>query len=335
MADVTSRLRRARTAAGLSQADLAARAGVSRQLIGAAEVGRHVPRVDAALAISRALGVDVTTLFGAGSDPLDWRTGTTPADGAVVRVGRVREQLVTAPPRLGQDGWDVADGVIEAGALRRLGALADGPIFGGCEPGLELLERLLREDGIGAVSVGCSNAAALAALTAGRLHAAVVHSPAADEPPPPDAPVVRYRLASWSVGLVAPARSPRGWWQDALAGRRAVIQREAGAGVQRTFEAALMGPPQVPGPRAAGHLEAARMSIATGDPAVTIEPAALAVAGVFHPLDVHTAELWVAQDVRDDPAVEAAMQVLVGSRFRSRLAAVGGYDLADGGTRVA
>ena len=41
---------------GMSQVELAARAGVSRQLIGAAEAGRHLPRVDAALA-SGAAGV--------------------------------------------------------------------------------------------------------------------------------------------------------------------------------------------------------------------------------------------------------------------------------------
>lgn len=335
MANGMSSLRRARTAAGLSQAELAARAGVSRQLVGAAEAGRHVPRVDAALAISRALHVDVTALFGTGSRPLDWRTGAVPEEGAVVRVGRVRDQLVTAPSRLGQDGWDVADAVIEDGALHRLGALADGPVIGGCEPGLELLERLLREDGIGAVSVSCSNAVALAALTAGRLHAAVIHAPTSAHPVPSVGDVVRYRLASWAVGLAAPAASPRGWWQEALAGRRTVVQREPGAGVQRTFEAARTGAESAPGPQAAGHLEAARMAIATGDPAVTIEPAAIAVGAHFHPLDVHEAQLWVAHDVRDGSAVEAAMQVLLGGRFRSRLSAVGGYDLAACGTRVA
>jgi DNA-binding XRE family transcriptional regulator len=52
-------LRELREAAGLTQAELAARAGVSRQLVGAVEVGRHLPRVDAALALAAALNVDV------------------------------------------------------------------------------------------------------------------------------------------------------------------------------------------------------------------------------------------------------------------------------------
>ena len=59
-----SRLRRARERASLSQAELAERAGLSRQLIASAEAGRHAPAVDAALRIARVLGEPVEALFG-------------------------------------------------------------------------------------------------------------------------------------------------------------------------------------------------------------------------------------------------------------------------------
>jgi hypothetical protein len=70
-------------------------------------------------------------------------------------------------------------------------------------------------------------------------------------------------------------------------------------------------------------------------PAVTIEPAALAVGAVFHPLEVHTAELWVADEWLGDPAVQGALDLISGKRFQYRLRAIGGYDLAGCGTRVA
>ena len=58
------RLRALRLQAGLTQGELAARAGVSRQLVAAVEAGRNVPAVDAAVALARALGTTVEELFG-------------------------------------------------------------------------------------------------------------------------------------------------------------------------------------------------------------------------------------------------------------------------------
>jgi len=48
----------------LTQADLAAMAGVTRRSVNAIETGRMVPSVLLALRIARALGVTVETIFG-------------------------------------------------------------------------------------------------------------------------------------------------------------------------------------------------------------------------------------------------------------------------------
>ena len=58
-----SGVRECRLSCGMTQAELAARAGVSRQLVAAVEAGRHAPAVDAALGIARALGTTVEDLF--------------------------------------------------------------------------------------------------------------------------------------------------------------------------------------------------------------------------------------------------------------------------------
>jgi molybdate-binding protein len=73
----------------------------------------------------------------------------------------------------------------------------------------------------------------------------------------------------------------------------------------------------------------------SGMPAVTIEPAALAVDAAFHPLEVHEAQLWVATDWLNDRVVTEALNVIVGRSFQARLAGVGGYDLAGSGSRLA
>lgn len=325
-----SNLRSVREDAGLTQAELAARAGVSRQLVGAAEVGRNLPRVDAALAIAAALGVDVAWIFGGADAPVGIADGEAPADGSLVRVGRVGDLLVTAPARLGADGFEVADGVISGGAVDSFGQRGEGLVIAGCEPGLQLLEGLLRVDGMGAVAATASSAVAKEALAAGRVHAAVVHGPRLGKPKN----VERFGLSSWRVGLVAPSDAAASWIRDALSGTSPVIQREEGAGVQRAFEQAA-GIGSVPGPRVGSHLAAARRSMVTGLPAVTIEPAALAVGGQFHPIETHVAQIWVSPEWITDPVVAEALHVLSGSEFQLRLSAIGGYDLAKCGVRVA
>lgn len=57
----------------LTQADLAALAGVTRRSVNAIETGRMVPSVLLALRLARALGVSVDTIF-----TLDDRSAATP-----------------------------------------------------------------------------------------------------------------------------------------------------------------------------------------------------------------------------------------------------------------
>jgi DNA-binding XRE family transcriptional regulator len=332
-----SRLRTARVSEGLSQSDLALRAGVSRQLVGAVEAGRHLPRVDSALALADALGVTVDWLFGTAPVPIDIASGGTTPDGALVRVGRIGNQTVTAPIRLGPDGWDAADGLVTEGRISSFASGVPGIVVGGCEPGLVLLERMLREVGAGAVAVNLTSAIALECLLAGRLHAAVVHGPEPDlVEQASDLAVTRFHLARWQVGIAAGPDASKGWWKQALTGKVPVVQREPGAGVQRAFRNAIPKARKgVPGPMAESHIEAARWAMAMDIPAVTIEPAARAVGAGFHPIEVHSTQLWVAQSWINDGVVEEAMAILMGSRFRRQLAGVGGYDLEGLGTRSA
>jgi len=58
------RLQRLRQAKGLSQADLAARARVPVGTLRNWEQGRRVPRLDAAAAVARALGISLDVLAG-------------------------------------------------------------------------------------------------------------------------------------------------------------------------------------------------------------------------------------------------------------------------------
>src|ERR1039458_5311546 len=62
-------LRERRLECGLTQTELAARAGVSRQLVAAVEADRNTPAADAAIGLAPALATSVEELFASRPTP--------------------------------------------------------------------------------------------------------------------------------------------------------------------------------------------------------------------------------------------------------------------------
>ena len=329
--DVGRRVRHLRRGLGLSQAELADRAGMSRQSLGALEAGQHLPRVDAAVSLAAALGTTVEDLLAIGPPHALHVLGGELPEGQAVRVVQVGDHHVCVPLPGVDDGevWPVPDAVIHDGRVQTLpGADTNGFLVAGCDPALGILAGLGPARGGGRlVPVLASSAAARLALVTGRAHAAVVHDVEPASPHQPDR-VHRLTLATWRTGLAVPAGAESGL-DDALAGRGPVVQRDAGAAAQRAYERALEAeghrPP--PGPLATGHLDAARQASASGVPAVTIEPVALAIGLVFRPIETHRVEVWIDAGATDHPGALALGELLAAARLRRRLAVLPGYDL--------
>jgi transcriptional regulator with XRE-family HTH domain len=329
---VGRRVRRLRRARGLSQDELAARAEVSRQAVGALEAGRHLPRVDAALRIARALGTTVEDLLAVGpptATPV--LAGDVPADGSPVRAVRVGDHTVVVPLPAAADGeaWSVPDAVVRDGRVEVLDdADLEGFVVAGCDPALGLLAGLGPPRGAGRiVAVLASSAAARLALTTGRAHAAVVHD---RQPPIPREPdrLHRLPLATWRTGLAAPADDAVAIVR-ALEGTGPVVQRDPGAAAQVAYERALAaeGHARPAGPVATGHLDAARRAAEHGVAAVTIEPVALALGLTFHPIETHAVELWIDAGAVDHPGAQVLGELVASARLRGRLAVLPGYEL--------
>jgi DNA-binding XRE family transcriptional regulator len=329
-------LRRYRLELGLTQAQLAARAGVSRQLVAAVEAGRNTPAVDAALALSQTLGTTVEELFG--SNRLELVVGALGdqlPDGVPLRVGRVGDQLVAAELAdhgVAGAGWAAPDGVLSAGTLRLFGGAAPaGVVVAGCDPALGVAEAMLAGRGRRSLlAISTSTGRALKALRAGTVHAAVVHDRRGRLPKPPVA-VARWRLASWQVGVGVPPSVGRASLESVLAGR--VVQRERAASSQKAFERA--GGRRGDGPTALGHIDAARTGALLGFGAVTTEGAAHAFGLNFLPLEEHAVEVWVAERWLGHAGIDAFAELLRRSAFTDRVASFGGYDLAGCGDLVA
>jgi putative molybdopterin biosynthesis protein len=206
-------VRRARVARGLTQDELARRAGLSRQALGAIEAGSYQPGVGAALALARELGHSVEALFGRPAEPslveADWAEapgdapeGASPGASAsaarnappgapamparrAVALGRVGGRLIALaqpPPAV---RLAAAGGVLEHAAGRRARVAAfrtqqeiDATLLiAGCDPAVTILADWMgrRRPATTLTPVTSSSRAALAALLGGRVHAAGVH----------------------------------------------------------------------------------------------------------------------------------------------------------------
>jgi DNA-binding XRE family transcriptional regulator/molybdate-binding protein len=336
-----SSLRDRRLACGLTQAELAARAGVSRQLVAAVEAGRNTPAVDAALGLAQALATTVEELFAEARPDVVAALGGSLRDGAALRVGHVGDQLVAA--ELADHGiagaaWAKPDGVLRAGKLRLFpGATPAGTVLAGCDPAFGVAEAML--DGLGPrslLAISAPTDVALCALERGRVHAAVVHGLPHELREPP-MPVVRRHLARWQVGLAVPARLTRHSFEAVLRSDVPIAQREPAAASQQAFERARVAAgiaPIPPGPYATGHIDAARIAAILDGAAVTTEGAAQTFDLPFLALEDHVVEVWVAEPWAEHPGVHALGELLTNSAFTERVAHFGGYDLTHCGERV-
>ncbi|MBV9838597.1 MAG: helix-turn-helix domain-containing protein [Solirubrobacterales bacterium] len=336
-----SALRARRMECGLTQAELAARAGVSRQLVAAVELGQNTPAVDAALRLAGALATTVEQLFPSGRRDIEPALGEPLRERSLLRVGRVGDQLVAtelADHGVAGAGWAKPDAILERGAVRLFpGALPAGLVLAGCDPALGVAEAMLQ--GLGPrslLAISTATGTALQSLAGGRVHAALVHGPKEGLPAAPVS-VARLQLARWRVGLaVATGRRHRSV-EAVLHGGIRIVQRDRAAASQQALEraAAELGRDSPPrGPRATGHIEAARIAATLNCAAVTTEAAAAAFGLRFLALEYHTVQIWLARRWRAHPGIEALGDLLASRAFTERVGQLGGYDLTDCGARV-
>jgi DNA-binding XRE family transcriptional regulator len=314
-----------RRVSGLSQNDLAGRAGVSRSLVGAIEAGRNTPSVAAGIALARALGVTAEELFGdeaGGAVPV--AAAATPlVDGDAVRLVRVGDVVVAATCDPLADGT-VADAMVTGDTLRHLpGSREDGVLVLGCDPALRLIERMAPPD-VRIVTGHATSGDSIAALGDRRCHAAVVH--AVDGAPArlPEA-VAQTAIARWRVGIAANVREDE--IMDRLrAHELALVGQSPTANAQLAVERWLAHH-DLAGVRRAGlardHLEAARMASGDGIAAVTYEPAALREGLGLLPVETHRVDVLVRLDITTATAVVA--EIVASRAFRARLQALAGY----------
>jgi len=340
--DIGRRVRERRLAMGLTQDRLAARARVSRALVGALERGRHMPATDAAIRLARALDTTVERLFddarpSPAHNAISVLGGHLP-EGALVRTARVEDAIVArvvdSASALSSTGA-AADGVMRDDRLRLFtGAAPSGAVIAGCDPVLGIAEGLLERAGQARiVAVPATSGQALEALDRGRCHAVLVHGPAGSLRGRDG--LQRWHVARWRAGIATHTQLSRPSLRSLLAGEvPLLVQRDRTAACQQAVERAArrLGARRVKARRTAGgHLDAARAAVEHHAAAVTIEPFAIALGLDFCELETHEVELWVPDAWADLPGIRALLDLLSSASFRDRAAALPAYDLTDTG----
>ncbi len=274
-----NRLKEVRTARGLSQGELAARADITRQAISSIEANRYLPTTVVALQLARVLNTSVEDLFSLQSagEVIEARLidvpGPAVSAGALPRVkvvkvnGRYCARPVTG---LGEvlSYTVAADGFLESQAASRRGR-SDAPVVqvrlsrdrqaieqeiavAGCDPAIFLAGEHLRrrKDTTSVVGWTMGSTAALQALQRGDVHVAGIHL-TDDSTGESNLPFLRRHLkasayevitfATWEEGFVVRPGNPKQIRSvaDFVRDDVTAINREEGAGARLLLDQRL------------------------------------------------------------------------------------------------
>jgi len=365
--DSGQRLRQVRLSAGLSQSELARRAGISRQALSAIESGAYQPGVTVALRLAAELGTTVENLFDGAraSAPLVARTPANAACAAAARVAlaRIGGRLVAVPLPAAGVALTAAGGIVarelrgsrvEVEAFRSAAEIDSTLVISGCDPGIAVVRDYLARHQPFAeiVPVAAASRDALTAVAQGDAHAAGVHlrDPATGDYNVAAARAVFGRrtfrmisFARWELGMATrPDAAPLSSIDDLARPGLRLINRPPGSGARAVLDemlaaggirgADLAGY----GDTAAGHLEvAAAIAAGAADAGVTIRLAAELYHLNFAPWREERYDLVIGEEAFALPSMQRFIDALNSRALAHEVAKLCAYDTTRMGTVAA
>ena len=362
--DLLSRLREVRLSRGISQQELADRAGITRQAVNGIEMRRYTPNAAVALRLAQVLDSRVEDLFrltvSAHDEPI--RTGGESLDpGERVALARVGDALV-AHPLIGMrsivEGFQPADALAADSESVRMLAPPDAPdqtaVLLGCDPSLTILvswvARRLPQGRL--LWLHASSQSALDALPRRLAHVAGTHLPgdgkeanvAQAERAVGRAGGLVATYASWEQGLIVAPGNPKALRSVADLARREVriVNREPGSGSRKLLDELMARDAMSPGDIAGygsvvpSHTAVARaVAAGTADAGIGLEAVSRSFGLDFMPLSEVRFDLVIPDEHTSHPVVRAMLDVLSGARLRADLAGLPGYSTSGTGDVVA
>jgi len=332
-----NRVRERRQALGLTQAELAERAGISRSAVTAIEAARLVPSVAAALAVAEALGGTVEDLFGRASDQAR------------------SEAWAWQPPSTSRACWQAEVGgktlYYPAGSTPMLTPLPDAPAAGSaaaketlviacCDPAAGLLaSQFAQVSGLRMLVLPRSSGQALEMLRAGLVHLAGLHLSTKDEPER-NATEARallgegfhmLRLARWQEGIVIAPTAQFRSVQQIMRSKVTWIGREPGSGAGQCLDRLLENRPRPR--RIARHHRGVVDALQSGwaDAGVCIQLVSSEAGLRFLPVQEEAYDVCFSAALAEDRRFKALLRVVRSTAYRKLLNDLPGYDASETG----
>ncbi len=339
---------------GLSQGQLSALAGLSRQTLSGLEHGRSVPSTSVALKLARALECRVEDLFSLGDEdllPADFagppgaERGDARPSGARVALAQVGDRWVAHPVADDRPADALLDSHrgrrVRAMPLRSLESLRGSLLVLGCDPALGLLAARVSEDHPRAhlTWLHAASESALAAVARGEAHLAGIHlrDETSGEYNAPFARAVLpgsslVALSSWELGFVVAKGNPRGVRSahDLARSDVRIVNREPGAGARKLLDA-LLRKSRVRTVRgydllARGHHAVAQaIALDAADAGIATRGAADTFGLQFLPLSEERFDLVLPAGALDDERIGRLLASLRSRNFQRDLKALKGY----------
>jgi putative molybdopterin biosynthesis protein len=360
-------LKLARVARGLSQIELARRAGISRQSLSAIESGIYQPGVRVALKLAHELGRSVEELFGDEVDlhvSADWvslKPRTVLTRGSRVSLARIGGRLVAVPlpgacltmlTAAGLAECVKAGRQVQVTAFRSPREIESTLHIAGCDPGVAIVRDSVRRGRlVDLITIPSSSRTALQMAASGGVHVAGVHlrDPQTGDYNFAAAQAAFGRkgfkiinFARWELGLATRNEGPHPKLVEDLKQRDVrLINREPGAGARLALDEAFadqgMKPGEIRGYEkvACGHLEvAAAIAESVADAGVTIRLAANLYGLRFQPWREERYDLVIPTSEFESAPVQILMEALNSRALAREIESLCAYDTTQMGQVV-
>ncbi|MGE0378531.1 MAG: substrate-binding domain-containing protein [Planctomycetaceae bacterium] len=332
-----NRVRERRTALGLTQAELAERAGISRTAVTAIEGERLVPSVVTALAIAEVLGGTAEELFGRGGSksPTErwvWQPSGSPSlcwraevGGQTVLYPAGSTPMLTPLPDLVASSSTTPDETL---------------VIACCDPAAGLLaSQFAAVTGLRLLVLPRASRQAVEMLREGLVHMAGLHL-ATNDDPERNSQVVQealgdgyqmVRIARWQEGIAVTPTAKLRSVRAATKAKLTWIGREPGSGARQCLDRMLEGRP---GPRRMarnhrGVTEAVQSGWA--DAGVCVQLASAEAGLDFLPVQEEAYDICFPGALADDRRIKAFLGVIRSAAYRKVLGDLPGYDTSETG----
>ena len=339
---VPNRVRQRRLAFGMTQAALAASAGISRTAVTAIEGDRLVPSVAAALAIAQALECSVEELFGnSPSDSPAQRWAWPPTTQCASWQAEVLGQLVLYPSSSTAMLTVLPDQLTDGASTEFAAKATETLVMASCDPAAGILaSQFQRTTGMRLIVLHRSSRQALELLRAGVVHLAGLHL-STDETPDQNTLTAKealgmgfrmLRMANWQEGVVVAPTTRLRSIRSALQGKLTWVGREAGSGARQCLDRLFNDNPRVRHTARDHHGVAEAVRSGWVDAGVCVELVGKEAGLHFLPVQKEAYDVCFPKQLADDRRLKSFLSLIRSSDYLNMMRQCAGYDMRDTGS---